>query len=125
MSYEFALIFWWDYCWAKIGYKDQTFNLFDFAEMTMTARDFVMSSMKKNESFGVDGYLLAKTMTNFDKPLAARIHAGKKKTFVDDAVKVKKHVPDANYNVSIDWTKDKKSNLCKDFRHTIPTDIER
>lgn len=91
----------------------------------MTAHDFVMSNMKKNESFGVEGYLLAKTMTNFDKALATKIHAGKKRTFVDDAVKSKKHVPDANYNVSIDWTKDKKANFNKDFRHTIPTDIER
>ena len=92
----------------------------------MTARDFVMATLKKdNDQFGVDGYLLAKTMTKFDKPLVTRIHNGKKKTFVDMEVKAKKHVPDAHYNVSIDWTANKKSNFNRDMRHTIPTDIAR
>lgn len=91
----------------------------------MNARDFALQSMRKAESVGVEGYFLAKTITNFDKPLAAKIHAGKKKTFIDEAVTGKKHVPDANYNVLIDWTSSKKSNFARDMRHTLATDIER
>lgn len=34
-------------------------------------------------------------------------------------------VPDAKYNVSIDWTKNKHSNFSRDKRHTLATDIER
>ena len=96
-----------------------------FVALTMTARDFVMSNMGKKEAFGVEGYHLAKTMTNFDKGLTTQIHPGKKYTFVDDAVKSKKFVPDAKYNVSIDWAKDRRANFSKDMRHTIPSDIAR
>ena len=91
----------------------------------MTAREFVNAQIGKTENFGVDGYQLATTMTSFDKPLATKIHAGKKKTFIDDAVKFKRHVPDANYNVQRDWIADKHPNMNKDFRHTLATDIER
>ena len=44
--------------------------------MTMTARDFVMQSMKKDNEFGVDGYNLATTMTNFDKPICTKLVSG-------------------------------------------------
>lgn len=97
--------------------------MFFITAMTMTAREFVLSSLKKEEEYGIDGYFLARTMTKFDKPLVTQIHAGKKKTFIDDEVKSKKHVPDANYNVSIDWSENKKANFSKDYRHTIATDI--
>lgn len=51
--------------------------LFYTLGLTMTAREFVMSSMRKGgDAFGVDGYHLAKTMTNFDKPLVTKMHAG-------------------------------------------------
>ena len=92
----------------------------------MTARDFVLNSVGKKQMVGgVEGYVLAKTMTNFDKPLATKIHPGKKKTFIDDEVKVKAIVPDAKYNLNFDWAADKRSNFSKDFRHTLATDIER
>ena len=64
-------------------------------------------------------------MTNFDKPLSTRIHPGKKKTFVDDEVKRKSIVPDAKYNLSYDWAKNKTPNFNKEFRGTIATDIEK
>lgn len=89
----------------------------------MTARDFVLNQMGKKNQIGVEGYTLANTMTAFDGPLVTRIHAGKKKTFIDDEVKAKKHVPEANYNVSLDWTRDKRSNFSKGFRHTLATEI--
>ena len=85
-----------------------------------------MQSMKKDNEFGVDGYNLATTMTNFDKPICTKLVSGQKKTFVDDAVKAKRHVPDAKYDVSLNWVApNKRSNFCKDKRHTIATDIER
>ena len=50
----------------------------------------------------------------------------KKTTFLDEAVKLKKHVPCANYDV-IPNLRDKntKSALPKDRRHTIATDAEK
>jgi hypothetical protein len=92
----------------------------------MTAKDFVRSTLRKNESFGIEGYHLAKTLTNFDGPLVTRIHAGKKKTYIDDYVKEKRHVPDSKYNITTDWAAGpKKANFNKDMRHTLATDIER
>lgn len=73
----------------------------------------------------MEGYELNRTTTKFDGPLVTKIHAGKKKTFVDDAIKFKKHVPDANYNISFDWIAAKHPNFNKDKRHTLATDIER
>ena len=68
---------------------------------------------------------MAKTLTNFDQPLVARIHAGQKKTFVDHEVRLRRDVPGAKYEVLPPWNPpEKKSNLCKDRRHTIATDIE-
>ena len=93
--------------------------------MHWTAREFVKTCLKQNEDFGIDGYSLSRTITPFDKPLAARIRPGKKKTYLDDEIRIKRHVPPANYNVAIDWTRDVKSNFSRDMRHTIPTDIER
>ena len=50
---------------------------------------------------------------------------GPKKTFVDEAIKAKKHVPANNYNVSGDLAKNnKKSGLCKSPRHTVAGEIE-
>ena len=57
--------------------------------MNMTTREFVITNMKQNEEFGVEGYFLAKTLTNFDKSLYTKMHPGKKKTFIDDVLKVK------------------------------------
>jgi hypothetical protein len=95
-----------------------------FSPTAMTAKEFVNIIMKKDSTMGVQGYQLAKTMTAFDGPLVAKIHAGKKKTFIDDEVKAKSHVPDARYNVTLDWTANKRSNMCKGFRHTLATEIE-
>ena len=91
----------------------------------MTSREYVISQLQKNQDYGVEGYELKRTLTKFDGPLVTKIHAGKKKTFVDDAIRFKKHVPDANYNVQYDWIAEKHPNFNKDKRHTIATDIQR
>ena len=93
--------------------------------MHLTAKEFVKNCIGQNEEFGIDGYSLPRTLTPFDKPFKARILPGKKKTYLDDAIRDKRHVPPANYNIAIDWTRNARSNFAKDMRHTIPTDIAR
>ena len=95
--------------------------------MQMTAREYVLTAMQKNEGAlaGVPGYHMTKPFTKFDGPLVTRIHPGTKKTFIDYEVKRKNSVPDAKYNVSYDWTAHKKANFSLDKRHTLATDIER
>lgn len=109
----------------KLAYNECTDDVFSFFfVLAMTAKEFVIINMKKDSAMGVQGYQLAKTMTVFDGPLVAKIHAGKKKTFIDDEVKAKSHVPDARYNLTVDWTANKRSAMCKGFRHTLATEIE-
>ena len=92
----------------------------------MTAREYVLTAMKKNEiSEGVAGYNMTKPLTNFDGPLITKMHAGKKKTYLDHEIKLKSGVPDAKYDMMIDWTKDKRGNFSRDKRHTMATDAER
>jgi hypothetical protein len=75
---------------------------------------------------GIEGYNPAKTMTPFDGPLTSKIHEGKKKTFIDDELKVKAFVPDAKYEINgYDWTSAKKPNFNKEFRHTMYSEAER
>ena len=94
--------------------------------MQITAREYVLTAMKKNETLGgVQGYNMTKPTTNFDRPLFTKIHAGTKKTFIDQEVKLKNAVPDAKYDVSYDWTRNKKSDFSIDKRHTLATDIQR
>ena len=104
----------------------------------MTAKDFVMTSMNKNSTFGVPGYDPLRTRTNFDKDgISRKINPGdnipnSKKTFVDDIIKGTSFVPAAKYQISYDWdgrgidgTKTLKPDFSKEFRHTMATDIER
>ena len=73
--------------------------------MQMTAREYVLASMKKSDiAMGIEGYRASKPFTNFDGPLIKKIHDGKKKTFIDFEVRAKSIVPEAKYNVSYDWT---------------------
>lgn len=37
---------------------------------------------------------------------------------------MKSVVPDAKYDLTIDWTQNKRSNFAKDMRHTMATDAE-
>lgn len=67
---------------------------------------------------------MPKPFTKFDQPLETKIHAGKKKTYIDYEIKMKSVVPDAKYDLTIDWTQNKRSNFAKDMRHTMATDAE-
>jgi len=62
--------------------------------------------------------------TELDKPLVAKIWPGKKKTFLDDAVKEKEHVPPAKYDIINNIVNvRRKSNLDKGARNTLADDI--
>jgi len=62
--------------------------------------------------------------TELDKPLVARIWPGKKKTFLDDAVKEKEHVPPAKYDIPSDLVNvRRRSNLDKGPRLTLADEI--
>jgi hypothetical protein len=62
--------------------------------------------------------------TELDKPLVSKIWPGKKKTYLDDAVKEKAHVPPAKYDIINDIINVKrKSNLDKGPRNTLADEI--
>ena len=101
---------------------------FTFIVMNMTTREFVLESIGKGSgTHGVEGYNLAATVTNLDRSLCTKIHKGTKKTFIDDYLKEKKHVPAANYNVLHHPGAQSSiiNAFSKDKRHTIPSDIEK
>ena len=78
--------------------------------MNMTAKDFVLTSMNKNSTFGIQGYELVRTRTKFDKDgISRRINPGdnipnSKKTFVDDIQRITSLVPGSKYKISYDWS---------------------
>ena len=68
----------------------------------------------------MEGYYLPDTVL-VDKPLHSKIFPGKKFTYIDEAVKAKKHVPSANYEIMGNMIiKGHKSNLEKCVRMTMP-----
>ena len=91
----------------------------------MTAREFAVANLRDSDGLGVQGYTVRRTL-EVEKPLAAVMFPYKKKTFIDDAIRDRKWVPDAKYDV-IPSMKDKntRSGMCKDMRHTIATDAQR
>ena len=90
----------------------------------MTAREYAIANLRGVDNLGVDGYSVRKTL-ELDMPRNSVILPYKKKTFIDDAIRDKKFVPCANYDV-ISNLKDKntRSALPKGKRHTIATDAE-
>ena len=90
----------------------------------MTVKEFVQSSLKQKEEFGIAGYNLVKT-TALDKPYKAIVLGAPKKTFVDFEVKRKSFVPDAKYEVRTEMEDKKhKSDWAKFDRVLIATDIQ-
>ena len=92
----------------------------------MTAREFAMSNLKHQdlEGMGVQGYTVRKTLEVM-KPRNSVIVPYKTPNFLEEAIKTKRFVPDANYEV-IPNMKDKntRSSLPKERRRTIATDAE-
>lgn len=89
----------------------------------MSVRDYVHYGIKKDEN-GVDGYFLASTPLP-QKSLHSKIWPGKKTNYIDDFIKMKKHVPPAYYNIMGDMNiKGHKSSVAKDIRRTLPVEID-
>ena len=91
----------------------------------MTAREFAVANLRDSDGLGVEGYTVRRTL-EVETPRIAVMFPYKKQTFVDEAVKQKRWVPDAKYNVIPNMAdKNTRSAMCKDKRHTIATDIEK
>lgn len=91
----------------------------------MTAREYALANLKEADGIGIRGYSCRKTL-ELNKPRVSAILPYKKTTFIDAAIKSKKHVPPSNYDVIPNlMEKSTKSSLPKGFRHTIATDAER
>ena len=89
----------------------------------LTVKDYVQTVNGSSAEFGIQGYYLQKTNA-FDKTLNSRIWPGKKETYIDEAIKAKRGIPAANYNVMGDMIiKGHKSNLDKGERKTLPVEI--
>jgi len=97
----------------------------------MSPKEMVAFQMKGNEQdFGIDGYFLQHT--NYRRERNPRMWAGPKKTYLDDAVKVKAFMPPPNKyaihkegSLMIETTNTRdKSLMSKDKRRTLPVEIE-
>lgn len=86
-------------------------------------KDFVTFGMRGKSEFGIQNYHLPKS-TALDLPQVARIHKGKRPTYIDDAIKLKKYVPEPNkYETATDLSNNKRSFLCKGARKLMTDDI--
>ena len=83
---------------------------------TMSVKDYIKCNSHTNE-FGIEGYKMTGT-TALDKPVVFKLSTGPKKTYIDDAVKSKKGIPSANYNVMGDLVNKGKSDIERDIRRT-------
>lgn len=66
----------------------------------MTVQDYVSAGRKKFE-YGLTHYHMPKP-PNLDSHLFKKIQKGKKTTYIDEAVKRSRNMPDFNYNITTD-----------------------
>ena len=91
----------------------------------MTAREYALANLKECDGMAIKGYTVRKTL-ELNKPRNSVIVPYKKTTFIDAAIKSKRHVPPSNYNVIPNLLdKNTKSAMCRGMRATIATDAER
>lgn len=60
--------------------------------------------------FGIEGYQLTKTDVYTNRPLTTKFTKFKVPGFVDQAIKAKKWMPPADYDVAKDWAKSAKTS---------------
>ena len=92
----------------------------------MTVHDYVkVTDGQGTEDFGINGYYLAKTNA-LSKAHQQKIHNGKKTTYIDDAIRAKRGIPDFKYELSGNmlFGKERMSNLEKAKRNTPTVQIE-
>ena len=93
----------------------------------MNAREFATASLQRGnlEGMGIQGYTIRKTC-EMDKPRISVIMPYKKPTFLDEAIKLKRFVPDANYEVVKDMKdKNERSALPKGQRVLMSDEIAK
>ena len=89
----------------------------------MSIDDYVQFGLKGSTDFGIQGYKVAYTC-ELDKPQIKKIHPGKRTTYLDDAMKSKKFVPPAKYEIMGDLVDKKhKSKIDKAKRKTMADEI--
>ena len=81
--------------------------------------------MAQSQDLGIQGYFITK-INPLDKPKTRAIKSGKRTTYLDDAVRDKRDVPNKFYNTMNDLN-DKKhsSNLCKAKRTSLMDEIAK
>ena len=96
-----------------------TYNVY----LEISARDYVNMGIRGKSEFGITNYHLPKG--TFDLARTTRIHPGKRTTYIDEAVKLKKIVPaPTRYNVNLNMGEDKKkSGMGKGMRRLMTDDI--
>ena len=79
--------------------------------------------MRGKSEFGISNYHLPRCAVE-DVPKTARIHPGKKTTFIDEAVKLKTFVPESSrYNVIKEMGSNTKADMAKGKRKLMTDDI--
>lgn len=93
----------------------------------MSVKEYVQFGSRKggSEEFGIFGYTITK-INPLDKPQIKNIKNNKRKTYLDDAVKEKRDVPNKFYNTMRNLVdKQHKSNLCKAPRTSVWDEIAK
>ena len=99
------------------------------SQVQMSVKDYIKLNTGKKEEFGIEGYRMVKPDALY-KPIVAKLpvkdadsakQGSAKHTFIDDAVRSKRNVPDFKYNIAGDMVKaGHKSDLERDIRRTQP-----
>ena len=93
----------------------------------MNAREFATASLQRGnlEGMGIQGYTIRKTC-EIDKPRISVIMPYKKPGFIDETLKLKRFVPDANYEVITNMKdKNERSALPKGPRVMMSDEIAK
>ena len=92
----------------------------------MPVREVVAAYKKKKNIWGIEGYDLPKYNANYDNVRRVRMIKDNRPSFLDEAVKIKKFVPEPTlYEVSGNLVHaKKKSGLSKGKRIMMPEEIE-
>ena len=97
-----------------------------FLVHAVPVREVVAAYKKKKNIWGIEGYDLPKFDVNFDKVRKVKMIKDNRPSFLDEAVKIKKFVPEPTlYEVSGNLINSKKkSGLCKGKRIMMSEEIE-
>ena len=94
----------------------------------VSVNDVVKSlNRRAHPPFGIEGYYITKTDVYTSRPLTTKFTKFKLPSYIDDAVKAKKWMPPADYNVTLDWAKSAKNSprgaFLKNPRKTFTVEV--